>query len=79
VLRQDAVDRRAEPHQPSAQRERIDAKGLHEIVGSRFWVYGQERNSSFINQLKFIASEAKQSPAGCANPMGIASSLRSSQ
>jgi hypothetical protein len=34
MLRQDAVDRRPEPHQPPAQRERIDLKGLYEVVGN---------------------------------------------
>ena len=32
VLRQDAVDRRAEPHQAAAQRERIDLKRLDQII-----------------------------------------------
>ena len=33
VLRQDPVDRRAEPHQAAAQRERVDLKRLDQIVG----------------------------------------------
>ena len=34
VLRQDAVDRRPQPHQAAAQCKRIDAKRLDQIVGS---------------------------------------------
>ena len=36
MLRQDAIDGRPEPHQPPAQRERIDAERLDQIVGSGF-------------------------------------------
>ena len=47
VLRQDAVDRRAEPYQSSAQRERVNAKGLDEIVGSRFSFKRQQKTPAF--------------------------------
>src|SRR5205814_9604515 len=59
VRRQDAVDRRAEPDQPAAQRERIDAKGLHEIVGSRFGLDSQ----IWLTRQNRILREVIPSPA----------------
>ena len=47
VLRQDAIDRRAEPYQPAAERERVNAKGLDEIVGSRFSFRRQQKTPAF--------------------------------
>jgi hypothetical protein len=41
VLHQDAVDRRPQPHQPAAQRERVDLERLDDIVGSGHVVVGQ--------------------------------------